>query len=48
VNAALEPEKFKLLFLRLLAYLQGREIFVQDCYVGMDPEHRVPIRHIFL
>jgi phosphoenolpyruvate carboxykinase (ATP) len=44
VNTAMKPEKFKLLFLRLLAYLQGREIFVQDCYVGADPEHRVPIR----
>jgi phosphoenolpyruvate carboxykinase (ATP) len=46
VNTAMEPEKFKLLSLRLLAYLQGREIFVQDCYVGTDPEHRVPIRVI--
>ena len=44
VNAAMKPEKFNLLFLRLLAYLQGREIFVQDCCVGADPEHRVPIR----
>jgi phosphoenolpyruvate carboxykinase (ATP) len=46
VNTLMEPEKFNLLFLRLLAYLQGREIFVQDCYVGTDPEYRVPIRVI--
>ncbi len=44
VNTAMKPEKFNHLFLRLLAYLQGREIFVQDCCVGADPEHRVPIR----
>jgi phosphoenolpyruvate carboxykinase (ATP) len=46
VNKVMEPETFRLLSLRLLAYLQGREIFVQDCYVGTDPEHRVPIRVI--
>ncbi len=30
----------------MLAYLQGRDLFVQDCYVGADPEFRMPIRVI--
>ena len=32
--------------LRLEAYAQGDELFVQDCYVGADPEYRMPIRII--
>jgi phosphoenolpyruvate carboxykinase (ATP) len=24
--------------------LQGRDVFVQDCFAGADPEHRMPIR----
>ncbi len=31
---------------RLLAYLQGKDIFVQDCYAGADPKYQVPIRII--
>ncbi len=45
-NQPLDPEKFDLLFYRLLAYLQGREIFIQDCYAGADPRYQIPIRVI--
>ncbi len=44
VNSPMEREAFHLLHTRLLSYLQGRDIFVQDCCVGADSEHRVPIR----
>ena len=30
----------------MLAALRGREVFVQDVFVGADPEYRVPIRVI--
>jgi phosphoenolpyruvate carboxykinase (ATP) len=30
----------------LLAYLQGRELFVQDCYAGADKNYQLPIRVI--
>jgi phosphoenolpyruvate carboxykinase (ATP) len=30
----------------MLAYLQGRGIFVQDLWAGADPEYRIPIRVI--
>jgi phosphoenolpyruvate carboxykinase (ATP) len=27
-------------------FLQGRDLFVQDCYAGADPEYRMPVRII--
>ena len=27
-----------------LAALQGKELFVQDCYAGADPQYRLPVR----
>ncbi len=45
-NQPLGQEKFELLYYRLLAYLQGRELFVQDCYAGTDPVYQMPIRVI--
>lgn len=46
VNRAFEPTDFDKLEARLLAYLQGREIYVHDCYVGADPQYRVAVRII--
>jgi len=46
VNRAMEPDRFTTLHRRLLAYLQGKELFIQDCFVGADPEYRTPIRVI--
>ena len=46
VNQPLSREHFELLHHRLLAYLQGKEIFVQDCFAGADPAYRLPIRVI--
>ncbi len=45
-NKSIEPETFERLRARLLAYLQGRDIFVQDCYAGADPEYRLNVRVI--
>ena len=28
----------------MAAYLQGKEVFVQDCHVGAAPDYRLPIR----
>ncbi|MFC1659841.1 phosphoenolpyruvate carboxykinase (ATP) [Gemmatimonadota bacterium] len=44
VNIPFEEERYEVLRARLTAYLQGRDLFVQDCYTGADPEHRLPIR----
>ncbi len=41
------PEaNFSALFSRVQAYLQGKDVFVQDCYVGADSEYALPIRII--
>jgi phosphoenolpyruvate carboxykinase (ATP) len=45
-NRPIEPERFAQLKMRLQAYLQGREVFVQDCYAGADPEYRLRVRVI--
>ncbi len=45
-NRPFDVAKFEYLFQRLLAYLQGKDIFIQDCYAGANPEFRVPIRII--
>ena len=43
-NRPFAPAKFDELYGRLAGYLQGRDLFVQDCYVGADPEFRLPVR----
>ncbi len=44
VNRPISQEKFDRLFNRLQAYLQGKDVFIQDCHAGADPEYRLPIR----
>jgi len=46
VNRDLSEKHFNTLLYRLLAYVQGKDLFVQDCYAGADPAYRVPIRVI--
>jgi phosphoenolpyruvate carboxykinase (ATP) len=45
-NRPFSPENFSSLLARLQGYLQGRDIFVQDCYAGSDLEVSMPIRII--
>ncbi len=44
VNRPMESAQFERLALRLTAYLQGREVYVQDAVAGAHPAHQVPIR----
>lgn len=46
VNQSISPESFDSLHRRMSAYLQGKDVFVQDCYAGADPENRLPVRII--
>jgi phosphoenolpyruvate carboxykinase (ATP) len=46
VNQPISIERFDALRSRLMAYLQGKDIYVQDCYVGADENYRLPIRII--
>jgi phosphoenolpyruvate carboxykinase (ATP) len=46
VNRPIEPYHFDALRQRLLNYIEGRDLFVQDCYAGADPRYRLPVRII--
>ncbi|WP_282753539.1 phosphoenolpyruvate carboxykinase [Desulfuromonas thiophila] len=46
VNRPFAPEKFDLLYNRMMAYLQNRPLYVQDCFAGADPAYRLPVRVI--
>jgi phosphoenolpyruvate carboxykinase (ATP) len=46
VNRPFSEEQFERLYVRLLAYLQLKDVFVQDCFVGADPRYQIPIRVI--
>ena len=45
-NRPFGVDKFNAVFNRLQGFLQGRDLFVQDCYGGADPNYRVPFRII--
>jgi phosphoenolpyruvate carboxykinase (ATP) len=46
VNRPLEMEQFERLYARMLAYLHGRDLYVQDCFAGAELEHRIGLRVI--
>jgi len=43
-NRPFNADKFNELYSRLQGFLQGRDVFVQDCFVCADPAYRLPIR----
>lgn len=45
-NRPFEIEKFDALYARLLGYLQGKDVFVQDAYAGADEQYRLPVRFV--
>jgi len=44
VNQAMSESHFDALVSRLDGFWQGSEVYLQDCFVGADPEHGLPIR----
>jgi len=45
-NRPYERAQFEELYGRLQGFMQGRDVFVQDCYGGAAPEYRLPVRII--
>ena len=43
-NRPFSTDKFNGLVNRMQGFLQGRDVFVQDCYACADPNYRMPIR----
>lgn len=46
VNRPIDQARFDEMHRRAAAYLQGREVYVQDLHAGADPEHRLNVRVI--
>jgi phosphoenolpyruvate carboxykinase (ATP) len=46
VNKDFSQEKFNAIKQRMMAHAKGRELFVQDTFVGADPNYRLPVRVI--
>lgn len=46
VNKDFPQDKFKALKDRMMAHGRGRELFVQDTYIGADAKYRLPVRII--
>jgi phosphoenolpyruvate carboxykinase (ATP) len=44
VNRPIDAEAFDQLQRRMMSFLRGRELFVQDCWAGADPSFHLPIR----
>ena len=43
-NRPIAADKFEVLYDRMLGFLQGRDVFVQDVYGGADEKYRLPVR----
>ncbi|HRK90587.1 MAG TPA: phosphoenolpyruvate carboxykinase (ATP) [Anaerolineales bacterium] len=43
-NRPFTADKFEILYDRMLGFLQGRDVFVQDVYAGADENYRLPVR----
>lgn len=46
VNQAISKERFDAMHKRVCRYLEGRQVFVQDCLAGADTEYEIPVRVI--
>src|SRR5262249_30468741 len=46
VNQTMSSEQFSRLYAKALAFLQGRDIYVQDCQGGANPTFSLPLRVI--
>ncbi len=44
VNRPFSDQNFDSLYRRVQAYIQGRDLYVQDCFAGYDENYRLPIR----
>jgi len=43
-NRPFSADKFEVLYDRMLGFLQGRDVFIQDVYAGADESYRLPVR----
>ncbi len=46
VNCPFDPEKFDQLYIKMIRYFEGKELYVRDCYACADWRYRLNIRII--
>ncbi|MDM8563087.1 phosphoenolpyruvate carboxykinase (ATP), partial [Candidatus Marithioploca araucensis] len=46
INSSFSSDSFDQLHSRMELHLQAQDVYVQDCFVGASPKHRMPIRII--
>src|SRR6476469_6869410 len=46
VNQPFDAEKFDALHQRMLSYIENKDVFVQELFVGADPEYRLSVQVI--
>jgi phosphoenolpyruvate carboxykinase (ATP) len=46
VNRPIAADAFARVFARMQQYVRGRDLFVQDCWAGADPNYRLAVRVI--
>ncbi len=43
-NRPISVDQFEEIHRRLMSYLDGKELYVQDLFLGADPQYRLPVR----
>lgn len=46
VNRPIEEKYFDILLNKMFSYSENKDLYIQDCFVGADPDYRLPIRVI--
>ncbi len=46
VNVAVSEDRFACLYRKIMAYYQGRDLFIRDAYCGADPQYQLKVRVI--
>lgn len=45
-NKSMEPEQFDHLLTKMQGYMEGKSLYVQDCFAGADKRFQIPLRII--
>ncbi|MBI5140872.1 MAG: phosphoenolpyruvate carboxykinase (ATP) [Nitrospirae bacterium] len=45
-NRGISQENFDRIYNRMMSFIKGKDVFVQDCWAGHDKQYRMPIRVI--
>jgi phosphoenolpyruvate carboxykinase (ATP) len=44
INQPMSEQQFSRLYAKVMAFWQGLDVYVQDCFAGADPQYALPIR----